>query len=85
MLQCQRGLILKKKLLAEHCKVKVSRSKVESIINQIDINTYVLTTWGEKLVTRCPGQNEVEEQLAPGTYNHVHQNAPLQVIIALVN
>lgn len=55
--------------LIKHCTVGIYKSSKMSEITQLDVNDYVLSTWGEDIVTRCPGKNEVIRKLNVGVYN----------------
>ena len=68
-LQCPRGLILGQSKLTRACTVRISTGVTTSLITQIDVNSYVLSTWGENIILRCPGKNEQIIPLSLGVCN----------------
>ena len=69
LLKCEHGIILGQKELFRACKMKIVSSDNKSVVTQVDINQYVLSTWGEMVTVRCPGKAEQATKLLPGVYN----------------
>lgn len=67
-LQCPRGVLTGVKALNKYCTVEVVKGTNTTQITEIDINTYVMTTWGEIIIERCAGVNEKSYMLSANTY-----------------
>jgi hypothetical protein len=67
-LQCPRGILNGSQQPKDFCTVTVTKGINDSIIQELDINTYVLTTWGEDIMERCAGEIENRFKLKADTY-----------------
>lgn len=69
MMTCARGLLTNRSDLVKTCRMKVSNIVSTPVIANIDLNQFAVTSWGEKLIIRCPGQTESHITLTRGAYN----------------
>ncbi len=67
-LNCIRGILNGVKSQTEYCTVQVTKGRNETEVQEVDVNTYVITTWGKSLIERCASQNEKAYELKPDTY-----------------
>lgn len=66
--QCPRGIITGVQSPTKYCTVTIEKLNNDTIINQVDINSYVVTTWGETIRERCAGKSEKLYSLKADTY-----------------
>ena len=69
MMTCARGLITNRSDLAKTCRMRVTNIISKPVITTIDLNQFAVTSWGEKLIIRCPGLTETHVTLKRGAYN----------------
>ena len=69
MLKCARGLLTNRSELIRSCSLQFVKYDGTTIVNDIDINQYAITSLGETLVIRCPGLTESHLALPRGTHN----------------
>ncbi len=67
-LQCPRGILNGSQKPNDFCTFTLTKGNNDSIIQEVDINTYVLTTWGEDIMERCAGEVENKFKLKADTY-----------------
>jgi hypothetical protein len=67
-LQCPRSIITGSKSPIDVCTVTIIKGSQSTIITEIDINTYVVTTWGDTIIERCAGESERSTLLKANVY-----------------
>ena len=66
---CARGLLTHRRSLLQHCKVDVYKYSGTTAISMIDTNIYALSSQGETVSLRCPGQIEQHQSIPRGVFN----------------
>jgi len=69
VLQCPRGLVTTQKVLLDYCKVNVIKDNNVTKHFQFDVNTYIISTWGEQIILRCKGKPSQYFHVTHGVYN----------------
>ena len=66
--KCARGLIFNQTSLISHCTFDVTKGANDTIIKPLNRDLHLMTTWGEQIKIRCPGEVERALYLKSGTY-----------------
>ena len=69
-LQCARGLISQQPNYTQHCRVNIYKDiSHDTEIYNLNVNTYIISTWGEQLKYHCDGVASKQIYVKPGVYN----------------
>jgi hypothetical protein len=67
-LQCPRGILTNDPELRKTCIVTLIKGHNKTTITQVNLNEYIIVTWGEKYIERCSGLPEISNYLSTGVH-----------------
>jgi hypothetical protein len=65
---CPRGILTGSQKPQDSCTVTITKGTNDSLITEVDLNKFVITTWGEAILERCAGEAENKFRLQADTY-----------------